>query len=83
MEELPELKVEMFLDISRTFGDTTKNEVLVSKFAARFRNQQWPTDTRLPTVFYDPRSLDEKQTVSSSLHAKCIVVDKKKLYKKL
>jgi phosphatidylserine/phosphatidylglycerophosphate/cardiolipin synthase-like enzyme len=31
----------------------------------------------LPELFYDPRSLDVESTKRSSLHAKCIVVDRR------
>lgn len=73
MEQVPELDVSLFLDISRPDGDSSPSEILVSRFAQRFRESQWPRDCRLPAVFYDPRSVaDDKR---SSLHAKCVVVD--------
>jgi len=37
-------------------------------------NHDWP-GTRLPTVYYDPRSLELDHSNRASLHAKCIVVD--------
>ncbi len=75
MEEQSKLDVQMFLDIARTQGDNTRSEILVSRYAQRFRSSQWPADHRLPSVYYDPRSVDDKNPVRSSLHAKCIVVD--------
>ena len=75
MEQIPDLDVRMFLDIARPDKDTTPSEILVSRFAQRFRETQWPKGCRLPAVFYDPRSVDDNKSVRSSLHAKCVVVD--------
>ena len=73
MEEVPELDVKLFLDIARPDTDTTPAEIIVSRFAQRFRDSQWPKNSRLPEVYYDPRSVAEDKR--SSLHAKCVVVD--------
>ena len=75
MEQISDLDVQLFLDIARPDKDTTPPEILVSRFAQRFRESQWPKDCRLPAVFYDPRSVDNETPVRSSLHAKCVVVD--------
>ncbi len=75
MDSKPELHVELYLNISRGDADSTKSEILVSKFAERFKSQQWPKGSRLPTVYYDPRSVSDTSPIRSSLHAKCIVVD--------
>lgn len=75
MEEHPDLQVDMYLDVARPKGDTTLPEILVSRFAQRFKDSQWPQGHRLPRVFYDPRSIDDESPIRSSLHAKCIVVD--------
>src|SRR5262249_58691906 len=45
-------------------------------FAHRFAVQEWP-GSRLPELYYDPRSLDAEAVKRSSLHAKCIVVDRR------
>jgi len=76
MAELPALKVRMFLDVQRRHRDTTKDTELVREFAHRFRTAEWP-GTRMPEVYYDPRSLDTDSSKRSSLHAKCIVIDRK------
>jgi len=76
MESVPKLKVRLFLDVSRRHGDTTLSSELVHKFMARFRSTEWPGRS-LPQLYYDPRSLGEHQEKRSSLHAKCIVVDRK------
>ena len=80
MEQLPDLDVRFFLDISRPDRDKTPSEILVSRFAERFRKTQWPKGCRLPTVFYDPRSVDDEKPVRSSLHAKCVVVDAEQVF---
>lgn len=74
MEERPDLRVEMFLDIQRAHGDTTVAGDLVRRFAQRFKTREWP-GTRLPEVFYDPRSLEMDRAKKTSLHAKCVVID--------
>ena len=75
MDELPDLEVKLFLNISRPDRDTTASEILVSRYAQRFRESQWPSGSRLPEVYYDPRSVADDEAVRSSLHAKCVVVD--------
>lgn len=80
MEEVPALDVQMFLNIQRGDGDTTDAAVLVTKFAYRFKETQWPAGFRIPTVYYDPRSLQQAGTVRSSMHAKCVVVDNRHVF---
>lgn len=75
MDSKPELQVELFLNISRGDGDTTKSEILVSRYVERFKSHQWPKGSRLPIVYYDPRSVSDDTPIRSSLHAKCVVVD--------
>src|SRR5262249_10911868 len=76
MEEIPGLKVKMFLDVQRARGDTTLESEILREFAHRFRTKEWPWKT-MPEVFYEPRSLEQDQQNRSSLHAKCIVVDRR------
>jgi len=76
MVEVPGLRVRLFLDVRRPYGDATPASELVWKFLTRFRSDEWPGET-LPELYYDPRSLDENQEKRSSLHAKCIVVDRR------
>lgn len=75
MEELPDLKVEMFLDIQRGQGDTTIDSDLVRRFAQKFRTKDWP-GKRLPEIYYDPRSLEMDRAKKTALHAKCVVIDR-------
>jgi phosphatidylserine/phosphatidylglycerophosphate/cardiolipin synthase-like enzyme len=76
----PELQVELFLNISRGDGDTTRAAILVSRYVERFKTTQWPSGSRLPIVYYDPRSVSDDGPVRSSLHAKCVVVDVKDVF---
>jgi phosphatidylserine/phosphatidylglycerophosphate/cardiolipin synthase-like enzyme len=76
MEERPGLRVRLFLEVQRHPTDTALPEELVRRFAERFRDQEWP-GARLPELYYDPRSLDQEAAKRSSLHAKCVVVDRR------
>lgn len=76
MEERPGLRVKLFLDIQRPPADTSLSAELVRRFAHRFRTQEWPGET-LPEVYYDPRSLEADTVKRSSMHAKCVVVDRR------
>jgi phosphatidylserine/phosphatidylglycerophosphate/cardiolipin synthase-like enzyme len=80
MRVRPEMQVRMFLDIGRGPGDTSISSDLVHRFAERFKARQWPTDRRLPEVFYDPRSLELTVEKRACLHAKCIVVDQRAIF---
>lgn len=76
MQALPALRVTFCLDISRPFSDTSLTSEIVRRFAHEFRTKHWPWPA-LPNLYYDPRSLSEEMTERSSLHAKCIVVDRR------
>jgi hypothetical protein len=72
----PGLKVWCCLDIGRSWNDATPTEQLLHRFSRDFRTHHWPWDPR-PKVFYDPRSLAPSGSTRSSLHAKCLVVDRR------
>jgi len=74
MYQLPDLAVRLCLDVRRVPGDTTRADAIARRFAERFVRQEWP-GSRLPEIFYDPRSLAEADARRASLHAKCIVID--------
>lgn len=76
MAELPELAVSFCLDIQRPLRDTSLDSEIVARFEARFRERHWPW-APMPRVFYDPRSLCQDRTEPSSLHAKCVVIDRR------
>lgn len=73
MEAIPALRVTLLLNIQRKRGDTTASEQLVRRFADRFWKTDWPGLSR-PSVFYDPRSLDQEGP-GGVLHAKAVVAD--------
>jgi phosphatidylserine/phosphatidylglycerophosphate/cardiolipin synthase-like enzyme len=66
----------MFLDVHRPHLDSSAATEILLRFVHRFREKEWP-GKRLPEVYYDPRSLEAELDKRSSLHAKCIVIDRK------
>lgn len=75
MDERPDLRVRFFLEVQRHPTDTSLDDEVLRRFAQRFRANEWPGD-RMPELYFDPRSLDLEAVKRSSLHAKCIVVDR-------
>jgi phosphatidylserine/phosphatidylglycerophosphate/cardiolipin synthase-like enzyme len=69
------IRVLFCLDISRKHGDTSLDSEIVGRFAEEFGTKHWPWRP-LPELYYDPRSLTQKAEHHSSLHAKCVVVDR-------
>ena len=76
MEEIPSLRVRLFLDVQRHPTDTSMTSEVLRRFLHRFRTKEW-SGPKLPELHYDPRSLDEETKKRSSMHAKCIVVDRR------
>jgi phosphatidylserine/phosphatidylglycerophosphate/cardiolipin synthase-like enzyme len=74
MEQIPGMRVRLFVDVPRRHLDETPTNQLLRAFCQAFRKDHWPGE-RLPEVFYDPRSLETKAGQRTSLHAKAIVVD--------
>ncbi len=74
MDRDPGLSVVLCLDIARPHGDTSDEHAIVARFAHRFRSVEWP-GSRLPRVYYDPRSLASNAESRSSFHAKVAVAD--------
>lgn len=68
------LDVTLCIGVHRGPGNTSLSDQIVRSFATNFVENEWP-GTRLPKVFYDPRSLDCVGTTRSSLHAKCVSID--------
>ena len=77
MEEVPELKVTLLLNIHRGYREKTQADYLVREFAEQFWEKDWPGKAR-PAVFYDPRSVDPK--VAGVLHAKAVVADDESVF---
>jgi phosphatidylserine/phosphatidylglycerophosphate/cardiolipin synthase-like enzyme len=72
MDARPDLTVRMYLHVDPPDAGESEAAVL-ARFGREFR-ERWPAK-RLPEVFYDPRTLREEPTGRASLHAKCVVVD--------
>lgn len=75
LDQQADLRVRMFLDVHRPHLDNSAVSEILLRFAHRFQEKEWP-GKRLPEVFYDPRSLETESDKRSSLHAKCIVIDR-------
>jgi phosphatidylserine/phosphatidylglycerophosphate/cardiolipin synthase-like enzyme len=56
--------------------DSSVDGEVVRRFARKFVERDWPEGFPLPELYYDPRSLAAESSVRSSLHAKCVVVDR-------
>ena len=79
MNEISDLEVTMYLNLPP--NKTTEVEsIIVHRFMQDFRSKHWPKDCRIPTIYYDPRSVDTDRSKRASLHAKCIVVDEKEMF---
>ena len=78
MDAVPALKVMLLLNIERRRGDTTATESLVRRFADGFWGVDWPGSSQ-PSVYYDPRSLDEDGP-EGVLHAKAVVADAESVF---
>lgn len=76
MEVTPALRVVFCLDIARKSTDTSLASETVRRFGREFVTKHWP-GKRLPEVFYDPRALAETWEERASLHAKCVIVDRR------
>ena len=79
MQQRPELDVTMYLNLPPS-SDTDVESIVLRRFMEDFRQKHWPTGCRIPTIFYDPRSVDPDRSKRASLHAKCIVVDDKEMF---
>ncbi|HUQ70722.1 MAG TPA: DISARM system phospholipase D-like protein DrmC [Planctomycetaceae bacterium] len=75
MHERPDLQVRMFLDVQRPLGDPSSGSDLARRFGTTFKTRHWPSERRLPSVFYDPRSTQQTPDQRACLHAKCVVID--------
>ncbi|MBS2025996.1 MAG: phospholipase [Deltaproteobacteria bacterium] len=74
MDSEPQLRVRLIANVERRLGDQRSDAQLVRAFGEEFRKSIWP-GSRLPEVFFDPRSLrlgDQR----SCWHAKLILVDR-------
>lgn len=81
MTEQPKLSVRLFLNIDRPYGDTSPDEQILARFRQRFSETQWPTNVRLPEIYYDPRAIaTDEAGKSACLHAKFVISDTRQLF---
>jgi len=76
MLERPNLKVRMCLNIARNHQDSSLDSQVVYRFIQEFYQKHWPWNSR-PDLFYDPYSLSMESSTRRSLHAKCVIVDRR------
>lgn len=79
MDAEPDLQVRLFVNIRREHGSSAAESVIVREFRETFRKEIWP-GSRLPEVFYDPRSLEPGAGPKSCLHAKCVIIDDERAF---
>jgi phosphatidylserine/phosphatidylglycerophosphate/cardiolipin synthase-like enzyme len=77
MNELPCLEVVCCFDVARGRDDNRPERVIIDDFARRFVKHQWP-GSRLPEIYFDRRSLSVDREKRAVLHAKAIVIDRRK-----
>lgn len=73
-QEVPNLKVRLYIDIPRKHGDTTLDVQLVARYRKQFIDKEWPGE-RLPELFYFKSSLEEDWKERASMHAKVALID--------
>ena len=73
MDQMPTLRVRLFLDVARDWKDTRNESELLREFAAEFA-AQWPWPKR-PELYYDPRTVSGDKAERATWHAKCVLVD--------
>jgi phosphatidylserine/phosphatidylglycerophosphate/cardiolipin synthase-like enzyme len=76
LKHCPNITVKLFAHIARPAGDTSDASEIVRRFANDFRKRHWPW-ANPPSLHFDPRGLAESATDRASLHAKCVIVDRR------
>lgn len=74
MNELPQLDATMYLNLPPV-KDTDDESIVTRRFARDFQREHWPEGCRVPSIFFDPRSIAADRSKRASLHAKCVIVD--------
>ena len=77
--DCPGFEVQMYLDIQRPHQDQSSPSELVRIFAERFVRKEWPGQ-RLPEALLRPEIIGRRSNETTSLHAKCVVVDKEQAF---
>ncbi len=74
MRERPGLEVELYVNLPSKTGYAADEKADVAAYRETFVREDWPANTRMPAVYYDPESRNQGSS-RTSLHAKCVVVD--------
>ena len=61
-------------------SDTTIESELAARLADDFWTKQWPPSARRPTLCYDPRGLALERDARATMHAKVVVIDRRKAF---
>jgi PLD-like domain len=80
MENLAVLNVRLYLNLAPKPGDNRDDSERISKSAREFVERHWPSNHRLPEIYYDRRGLRPSPEEPVSFHAKCIIRDRKELF---
>jgi len=70
------VETQIFLDVKRAARGETDIALHVRREIDGFLHANWPFGAPFPHLFYDPRTVTPEST--TSLHAKCIVVDERR-----
>ncbi len=79
MDQIPDLRVQMYLDIQRPHQDQTSPAELVRAFAERFVPQRM-AGAPAPEAFLRPEIVRGGSRQTYRLHAKCVVVDNEQAF---
>lgn len=77
MSRKPGLNVIMCLNVGRDGQDSRTDYEIRHRYITQFKKKQWPEGYALPKLYFDPRAIDPDPSKRASLHAKCIVTDKR------
>lgn len=77
MARKPNLDVVMCLNVGRDGQDSRTDYEIRHRYMAQFKKKQWPDGYPFPKLYFDPRAIDPDPSKRASLHAKCVVVDRR------
>jgi hypothetical protein len=80
MENLTALNVRLYLNLASKPGDDRADSERIAKSASEFVQRHWPSNHRLPEIYYDRRGLRPDPEEPVSFHAKCVIRDRKELF---
>lgn len=79
LETDPARKATVVLNFKRGKDRTIESD-LVARLADNFWRYQWPDGYRRPKLCYDPRGLSDDEALQVTMHAKVVVVDRRKAF---